>query len=111
VTSPASAGCHRLIQEFGAACVTSAAEMAELAGIATDAGDPSDAEFAGSRSSAGNDEGVRVLDSLSYRAQRSVREVAVRSGMSERETRSVLATLELERLVVERDGSWIKQRE
>jgi len=111
VTSPASAGCHRLIQEFGAACVTSAAEMAELAGIATGAGDPSDAEFAGSRSSAGNDEGVRVLDSLSYRAQRSVRDVAVRSGMSERETRSVLATLELERLVVERDGSWIKQRE
>jgi DNA processing protein len=31
VTSPASAGCHRLIREYSATCVTTAAEMAELA--------------------------------------------------------------------------------
>ena len=31
ITSPASAGCHRLIREYGAICVTSPEEMAELA--------------------------------------------------------------------------------
>ena len=30
VTSPASAGCHRLLREYGALCVTDAAQMAEL---------------------------------------------------------------------------------
>lgn len=37
VTSATSAGCHRLIREFDAACVTNTAEMAELAPIHTDA--------------------------------------------------------------------------
>jgi DNA processing protein len=31
VTSPASAGCHRLLREYDAVCVTTAEEMAELA--------------------------------------------------------------------------------
>ena len=31
ITSPASTGCHRLIREYGAICVTSPDEMAELA--------------------------------------------------------------------------------
>ncbi len=31
ITSAASAGCHRLLREFGATCVTSAAEIASLA--------------------------------------------------------------------------------
>src|SRR5690606_31319799 len=34
VTSAASAGCHRLIREFTAVCVTDAGEMAELAPLA-----------------------------------------------------------------------------
>ncbi|GAB7190586.1 DNA-processing protein DprA [Kineococcus sp. NUM-3379] len=34
VTSPASAGCHRLLRERGAVCVTDAAEAAELLGAA-----------------------------------------------------------------------------
>lgn len=32
ITSPASSGCHRLIREYDAVCVTSPDEMAELAG-------------------------------------------------------------------------------
>ena len=32
VTSPASAGCHRLLREFDAVCVVDADQMAELAG-------------------------------------------------------------------------------
>ena len=37
VTSPASAGCHRLIREYDAVCVTTADEMAELAGLPPEA--------------------------------------------------------------------------
>jgi DNA processing protein len=110
VTSPASAGCHRLIQEYGAACVTTAAEMAELAGIALDAGDLLHDETASVRPNAERDESVRVLDSLTYRSLRSVTEVAARAGMSEREARAVLGYLELERLAAERDGAWFKPR-
>jgi DNA processing protein len=110
VTSPASAGCHRLIQEFGAACVTTAAEMAELAGLALDADDLLNHETATVRSNAEREESVRVLDSLTYRSPRSVMEVAARAGMSEREASAALGYLELERLVAERDGSWFKLR-
>ncbi|MFF1572891.1 DNA-processing protein DprA [Leifsonia sp. NPDC058292] len=126
VTSPASAGCHRLIQEFGAACVTSAAEMAELAGVGLGepsalipegtadraeqgepgASGPSDTVGGGGERGAS----VRVLDALAYRSARSVRDVAARAGMSERETSSVLGYLELERLAGERDDGWRKLR-
>lgn len=48
VTSPASAGCHRLIREYAATCVTSVDEMAELAGpidaASSGSGDGDDAE-------------------------------------------------------------------
>ncbi|MFF1877364.1 DNA-processing protein DprA [Leifsonia sp. NPDC058230] len=101
VTSPASAGCHRLIQEYGAACVTSAAEMAELTGIAEPLGD-----VAG----AGSVDGVRlrVLDALSPRTPRTVREVATRAGMSERDAISTLGLLDVESLASEREAGWIK---
>jgi DNA processing protein len=110
VTSPASAGCHRLIQEYGAACVTSAAEMAELAGIALDADTPLNDGTGAVRSSAERDESVRLLDALSFRSPRSVGEIAALAGMSEREASAVLGHLELERLVGERDGAWCKLR-
>ncbi|MFF2051517.1 DNA-processing protein DprA [Leifsonia sp. NPDC058194] len=47
VTSPASAGCHRLIREYAATCVTTVDEMAELAdpiGAGRDAGYPEGAD-------------------------------------------------------------------
>ena len=33
VTSAASAGCHRLLREFGAACITDGADVRELLGL------------------------------------------------------------------------------
>jgi DNA processing protein len=108
VTSPASAGCHRLIQEYGAACVTSAAEMAELTGIIEPLDRTNDAHASTSTSGVDHGERVRVLDALSPRTPRAVREVATRAGMSEREAISTLGLLDLESLVDEREGGWIR---
>jgi DNA processing protein len=108
VTSPASAGCHRLIQEYGAACVTSAAEMAELTGITDPLETAGDGQASTSPSAADHGERIRVLDALSPRTPRPVREVATRAGMSEREAISTLGLLDLESLVDEREGGWIR---
>ena len=110
VTSPASAGCHRLLQEYGAVCVTNAVEMAELTGIvdpqvADPRGEDAGWPFAGtSRSDPA--EFVRVLDALSNRTPRAPREIAARAGMSERDVISTLGLLELDARVVERETGW-----
>ncbi|WP_431276992.1 DNA-processing protein DprA [Leifsonia poae] len=109
VTSPASAGCHRLIQEYGAACVTSASEMAELAGIVASpekGGESSLASTDGGSTDHG--ERVRMLDALSPRTPRSVNELAARAGMSDREAVAILGLLDLESLVSERDAGWVR---
>ncbi|MET0480285.1 MAG: DNA-processing protein DprA [Mycetocola sp.] len=99
ITSAASAGCHRLIREYDAVCVTSVEEMAELAGVAPDAPNPAPKE----RSS----EEIRVLDALSARSPRSVADVAARSGLPVDTVHSVLGFLELEDRVAERSGGWV----
>jgi DNA processing protein len=109
VTSPASAGCHRLIQEYGAACVTSAAEMAELTGIIDPLETAGEGQASTSLSAADHGERIRVLDALSPRTPRPVREVATRAGMSEREAISTLGLLDVESLVDEREGGWIRR--
>lgn len=99
ITSAASAGCHRLIREYGAVCVTTVDEMAELAGVAPSGSDP---EPAG-RSS---DE-IRVLDSLSVRTPRSAPDIAKRTGLPVDAVQSVLGVLELDALVAEKPGGWV----
>jgi DNA processing protein len=80
VTSPASAGCHRLIREYAATCVTTVDEMAELA-------DPLDV-------SAGVDDGGdpdamacsavdrAVLEAASVRGGREADELAQVTGLA-----------------------------
>ena len=85
VTSAASAGCHRLIREFDAVCVTNADEMAELApinvvatGERTEASPDAQTDRAGvgtarRRDVAHGDSGATELDGLeSPREERSV---------------------------------------
>jgi DNA processing protein len=124
VTSAASAGCHRLIRDFDAQCVTNADEMAELAPL--EIGDnPSGGDSTGSGVSAGDamrsesddvqgqnphHEHTRVLDALAPRSARSVDDVASRAGLSIAEVQSVLGVLELDGSVRERETGWVKQR-
>ena len=100
ITSAASAGCHRLIREYGAVCVTTVDEMAELAGVAQPAGV---VPGLGERSS---DE-VRVLDALSVRSARTAADVASRSGLPVDTVHSVLGLLELDEVVAERAGGGV----
>ncbi|MFI5060667.1 MAG: DNA-processing protein DprA [Actinomycetales bacterium] len=111
VTSPASAGCHRLLQEYGAVCVTNAAEMAELTGIVDPqlVPDGEDAEeYDSGISRSDRAEFVRVLDALNNRTPRAPREIAARAGMSERDVISTLGVLELDARVVERETGWVR---
>lgn len=85
VTSAASVGCHRLLREYDAHCVTSAADVHELLGAPSPAhgGPPVDPRQ------------TRVLDALSRRTAHSVEQIAARSGLAVIETTSVLGTLQL----------------
>jgi DNA processing protein len=107
VTSAASAGCHRLIRDFGAVCVTNPDEMAELAPLESaraagaDAGEPD----AGPNLSA---EELRVRDALSTRSARLVDDIAARSGLSVASVQSVLGAMQLEGAAVERASGWVR---
>ena len=118
VTSAASAGCHRLIREYDAVCVTTAEEMAELAPLPVQSSDPS--EDSGSLSGRGSSapesaetsrdtsDITRVLDALSTRAARDTADIAARSGLSVASVRGVLGPLELETRVRETPRGWLK---
>ena len=99
VTSAASAGCHKLLREGNAICVTTPDEMAELAPLK----ETTPVAEVVTR------ENTRLLDAMSARSQRTAEDIAARSGLSVAEVRSQLGTLELDGLV--RDGSrgWTKQ--
>jgi DNA processing protein len=106
VTSPASAGCHRLLREFSAVCVTTAGEMAELAPLA---GLPVELDDAADRGGATSDE-TRVLDALSNRAQ-AVDDIATRAGLAASVVRATLGLLALEGRVTEREQGWARARQ
>lgn len=117
VTSAASAGCHRLIRDYTAVCVTNPDEMAELAPL-----DASPALFGsgdfpgtGTGAGAGNTEAgdvapevTRLLDALSVRSPREISDVAARSGLSLASVRALLGTLELGGAAAERERGWVK---
>jgi DNA processing protein len=97
VTSAASAGCHRLLREFDAVCVTNPDEMAELVL------GPAEVDDRGAPRR--DPEQTRILDSLSSRP-RSVEEIARQSGLSLASVRSALGILELEGCAVAAPNGW-----
>ena len=108
VTSAASAGCHRLIRDFTAVCVTNPDEMAELAPLDSAPalfalGDPSGAG-AGDRSP----ELTRLFDAISVRSPRPVADIAARAGLSLDAVRALLGALELDGEVAERQKGWVR---
>jgi DNA processing protein len=108
VTSPASAGCHRLLREFDAACVTDASEMAELAGFMDELARVQAVGDTRLDSLTVDGHPVRVLDALTRTRGRGVSKVATSSGLSLREVTATLAGLELEGRVVEHADGWVK---
>lgn len=113
VTSAASAGCHRLIREYDAVCVTTAAEMAELAPLAGADElllDPApDVASARGEQSADGDT-VRVRDALSTRSARTTDDIAARAGLSIATVQSVLGRLELAGAATTRETGWVRAK-
>jgi DNA processing protein len=107
VTSAASAGCHRLIREFDAVCVTSADEMAELAPLTGGVGLP-DTEHEPGEADGPSAEQVRIMDALSTRSVRLVDDIAARSGLSIATVQSVLGAMQLDGTAAEHASGWVK---
>jgi DNA protecting protein DprA len=109
VTSPASTGCHRLIREFDAVCVTDADEMAELAAARFPSGNLESIRQSPDepRSEGRSSDQVRAIDALSRRSPRSVQDIAARAGLSTSAVIAALGALGLEGVVRERDDGWV----
>ncbi|MEF3404024.1 DNA-processing protein DprA [Agromyces sp. CCNWLW203] len=118
VTSPASAGCHRLLREYDAVCVTDAEHMAELVGGArggtpVDGNGPGSAPGADQRRQHGtarSPEAVRVLDALSTRSPRELAEVARRCGMTPSAVMGALGGLEAVGEITRHPLGWLRAR-
>ncbi len=105
VTSGASAGCHRLLREYGAECITSAADVRGMLNLDT----LSDARLDVDPRPR-TDDGTRVRDALSSRAWRSVEDLAARSGMAPEEVESHLGLLLLAGEVDREGRGWRRAR-
>ncbi|MBN7792708.1 DNA-processing protein DprA [Microbacterium esteraromaticum] len=99
VTSAASAGCHRLLREYDAVCVTSAEDVRELWGEASTPRTSSDSE---------HPDRIRLRDALSTRTPRDAQEIARNSGLSVDRVRGLLGLLALDGEVSQRNGGWLR---
>jgi DNA processing protein len=122
VTSAASAGCHRLIRDYDAVCVTDPDQMAELAPLEPDVPASTDTDRMESNTPAtqgsdleattvdadipANSETTRLLDALSARSARTTDDIATRSGLALATVRAHLGLLELVGSVRETERGW-----
>jgi len=105
IHSANSAGCHRLLREGGAVCVTDAGEIAELASPSGEAMPPDKA----GRSEAHDGltlEDLILLDALPLRTTTSVEKLAAVAGLSPDSVRAGLGRLGLLGLAESRHGGW-----
>jgi DNA processing protein len=115
VTSAASAGCHKLLRESLAICVTGPDDMAELVQAAPGQFDSASLDIPDSATAQHISSGidptgtrVRLLDALSERSGRSVQKLATVSGLAADRVRAELGLLALEGIVRELPGGWQK---
>ena len=104
VTSPASAGCHRLIREQGAELVTSAEEVFECLGYGA-----KPTEYQGDRSQVAlsglGELEKRALDALTSNF-RSLSTICTNAGLTPTEAKIALAGLQLEALAEASYSGW-----
>lgn len=105
ITSMASAGCHRLMRENAAVCVTDADEVAELAG--TIGGDIAPEKLAPSRPTDGlGDRARHVYDALPVRASAGIEALARACGAGPRDVLAGLGELEARGLASRTATGW-----
>lgn len=107
VTSVASAGCHRLLREGSAVCVTDTGEVLELVGDFGEHADGGTAAGTGAREADGLPlELRRTLEALPVRRPAEPESVARAAGLTVGEVRAGLGRLELVGLAVQSGGRW-----
>lgn len=106
VHSANSAGCHRLLRDGGAVCVTDAAEVAELASASGDSL-PEDFRQGTAQVQDGLTlEDLILLDALPLRATTSIEKLGVVAGLGQESVRAGLGRLGLLGLAVSERGGW-----
>ncbi|MFF1383016.1 DNA-processing protein DprA [Arthrobacter sp. NPDC058288] len=109
VHSANSAGCHRLIREGGAVCVTDAGEIAELASPSGESlADPAPAQHADHDGLTLED--LILLDALPLRSASSVEKLTSVAGLSTDAVRAGLGRLGLLGLAESERGGWKRAR-
>lgn len=98
VTSAASAGCHRILREFDAQCISGVDDLRELVGL--------DTARASTPAERGHADLSRLLDALSTRTARTVDEVARLSGLAPAHVRALVGLALLHGLVIEEGSGW-----
>ncbi|MDQ0678046.1 DNA processing protein [Arthrobacter pascens] len=110
VHSANSAGCHRLLRDGGAVCVTDAAEIAELASPSGEAL----TETRGGHAAAHDGltlEDLILLDALPLRSTSSVDKLCAVAGLSQESVRAGLGRLGLLGLAAWERGGWKRAKE
>lgn len=96
ITSTTSAGCHRLLRDYDARCVTSVADVRELLGVTRSGPQPAQED----------PEMIRLADALNVRTARGSTELARRSGLSVERIEALLGILELDGNAVRTERGW-----
>ncbi len=110
VTSMASAGCHRLLRETDAVCVTDAAEAAELIGAVGSEMPPEPVSSTGPLDDL-DEVGARIWEALPLRQPASIESVARTAGLAVAEVLGGLGHLELLGRVRRAGGGWRRESE
>ncbi|WP_426763196.1 DNA-processing protein DprA [Pseudarthrobacter sp. 1G09] len=105
VHSANSAGCHRLLRDGGAVCVTDAAEVAELAAPSGTAL-PDQRQVAAQVQDGLTLEDLILLDALPLRSTTSVEKLAAVAGLGQDSVRAGLGRLGLLGLAASERGGW-----
>ncbi|WP_265523246.1 DNA-processing protein DprA [Oerskovia flava] len=109
VTSMASGGCHRLLRDAAAVCVTDVAEVAELAGDLGDDATPARVALHAVQDDL-DDLGTRLWDALPVRSTARAESVARAAGVSVPEALGGLGNLELLGLAESVADGWRRAR-
>ncbi|MGF3055455.1 DNA-processing protein DprA [Microbacterium sp. YY-01] len=97
ITSAASAGCHRLLREYDAACIRHAADARELLGLS---------EASGPITTLTDKDVLRLTDALSSRSPRTTEDLARRSGLAVARIQTLLGLLLMQGVVAESHNGW-----
>lgn len=113
ITSTSSQGCHALLRDAGAVCITGVDDALALAGYGDEQQTPVEGQRAAATApdASTQPEQTRVVDALDRRRPRGLTEVVRLTGMEPGSVIAVLGGLEAEGVISALAGGWVRARE